>query len=75
MNARSLVLLVLVSSLAIWGARGEDGIQKGAVIESVATKADPNQTYALFLPPEYRPRPELAHLDLLRSERPRAAGG
>ncbi len=32
---------------------GEDEIEKGFVIQSLPTKADPKQTYALFLPPQY----------------------
>ena len=61
MNVKSLVLLVmsaLPGSAGILPAvsGGQDGIQKGVVIQSLPTQADPAQTYALFLPAEYGSR-------------------
>lgn len=53
MNAGSLVVLVLSFCLSVFGANGEDEIQKGIVISTVPTKADSTQTYALFLPAAY----------------------
>ncbi|RPI20046.1 MAG: hypothetical protein EHM61_27805 [Acidobacteria bacterium] len=42
-------------SLSRIRSSGQDHVQKGVVIQSLAVKADPTQTYALFLPPEYNP--------------------
>jgi dienelactone hydrolase len=56
-NCRILALLVLLMLTA--SSRGfagqPDELPRGEVIESVACKADPQQTYALYLPSGYTP--------------------
>ena len=61
MNVKGLVFLVMSALPGGAGilpavSGGQDGIQKGVVIQSLPTQADPAQTYALFLPAEYGSR-------------------
>jgi predicted esterase len=56
-NCRNLVVLALLVLMA--SARGfasqHDELPKGEIVENVTSKADPQQTYALYLPSRYSP--------------------
>jgi len=56
-NRRILVVLLMLVLMA--SGRGvssqRDELPRGEIVESVASKADPQQTYALYLPSRYSP--------------------
>jgi predicted esterase len=52
---KHVTLIVLLGSLRAHGCSADDELPRGQIVDKIACKADPGQSYALYLPSSYSP--------------------